>query len=175
MNEEINQNATPPNGEAHDFIPVLGTEPVKPKAKRRRKKKAAPKVARAPKTPRIDPLRAEEEASQASAINPFVAMSTAPVEDTPTSALLAGVGAVLTEARESRFETHFRENPRPSAAPPIKSTWAQRFVFGLRRMTGFDPVNPNEPPSGISLGTGLFVIASTVAAGVTIGVLRVWF
>lgn len=94
MNEILPQDAPPPNGEAHDMIPVFHTEPAPAKPKRKRKKKAAPKVVRAPKVKPIDPLIAEQLSS--------VDGDAAAVEEAPTPTLLTGVGADhFVEARDA--------------------------------------------------------------------------
>lgn len=176
MNEILPQDAPLPNGHAEGLgpVPVMETIPVAPKKRRKRKAKpAAPKVARTPK-PRFDPIR--DEASKASTTTSPVAMVAAPIEEAPTPTLLTGVGADhFVEARERRLERMFDADARTTTAPPIKSSWRERFVFGLRRMTGFDPVNPNQPSQGLSLRAGLILGALTIAAGATVGFVRVWF
>lgn len=170
MIEELNPESPLPNGADLGRVPVLGTEPVKAKPKRKRRKKAVAKVARAPKSPRIDPLRAEEEASKASATPLANLQSAQPIEEAPTSTLLTDVGAAYVEARE-RSERRMFADARSTTAPPIKSTWRQRFVFGLRRMTGLDKADP-EP---VRLSTTLTVILCLAALGASAGVALAWW
>lgn len=167
MNEELHPESPLPNGADLGPVPVMGADPVK-KPKRKRRKKVVAKVARAPKTKPIDPLKAEAEALQAGALNPHFAMSASPVEEAPTPTLLTGVGAAhLEEARERRHKQMFVD-ARSTTAPPIKSTWRQRFVFGLRRMTGTDRVD-REP---VRLSTTLTVLLCFALVGALAGVAR---
>lgn len=164
------QDAPQPNGEAHDFgprdVPVMGTEPVKAKAKRKRKKKAAPKVARAPKVKPIDPLIAEQLSSSLDG-------TAAAVEEAPTPTILTGVGADhLVERRERIHARQFDAEAPARTAPPIKSTWAQRFVFGLRRMAGLDGTDDPEPFT-LSSTLKAFLVAAVCVSGA--GVYMAWF
>lgn len=167
MNEILPQDAPLPNGHAEGLgpVPVMETIPVPPKKRRKRKAKpAAPKVARVSK-PRFDPIR--DEASKASATTP-VAMDAQPHEEAPTPTLLTGVGADhFVEARERVLERQFRPDAQAFVSPPVGSTWAQRFVFSLRRMTGFDP---SVPP--VRFSTTLTIIFCFALVGAAAGVAR---
>lgn len=143
-------------------VPVLGAEPIVAKPKRKRRKKVAPKV-RTPKVKPVDPIL---EASKASATLSPDAADAQPIEEAPASSIVQGVGAIFEEAREDRFKKMFRE-PVSITAPPIKSTWAERFVFGLRRMTGFDP---DVPP--VRFSTTLTIIFCFAIVGAAAGVAR---
>lgn len=173
MNDELNP-APLANGHAEGLgpVPVMGTEPVVAKPKRKRKKKAAPKVARAPKI-KPDPIRDAFEASKASATIPGNLQSAQPHEEAPTSSIVQGVGADhFVEARERRLERMFDADARTTTAPPIKSSWRERFVFGLRRMTGFDSSDNSEPFTlGVALKT--FLVACVIVSGA--GVYMAWF
>jgi hypothetical protein len=172
MNDELNP-APLANGSAEGLgpVPVMETIPVAPMKRRKRKAKpAAPKVARAPK-PRFDPIR--DEASKASSTNSPVAMVAAPIEEAPTPTLLTGVGADhLIERRERIHARQFDADARALVSPPIKSTWGQRFVFGLRRMTGFDSAADPEPFALSSTLKALLVAAVCVSSA---GVYLAWF
>ena len=169
MNEILPQDAPLPNGAAPlGDVPVHGTEPVAPKKRRKRKAKpAAPKVARAPKVKPIDPLIAEHRSSSC------VVGTAAAVEEAPASSIVQGVGADhFVEARERRLERMFDADARTTTAPPIKSSWRERFVFGLRRMTGFDSSDNSEPVTlGVALKT--FLVACVIVSGA--GVYMAWF
>ena len=143
-------------------VPVMGTEPVKASRKRSRRKPT--RKARAEKTKQPDPIL---EASKASAPPTPNLQSAQPVEEAPTSTLLTDVGAAFVEARE-RSERRMFADARSTTAPPIKSTWAQRFVFGLRRMTGTDKVDA-EP---VRLSTTLTIILCFALVGTLAGVAR---
>lgn len=166
MNDELNP-APLANGHAEGLgpVPVMETIPVAPKKRRKRKAKpAAPKVARAPKT-KIDPLMAEHRAS--------IAPATQAVEEAPTPALLSGVGADhLIERRERIHARQFDADAPARLAPPIKSTWRERFVFSLRRMTGLDNAADPEPFALSSTLKALLVAAVCVSGA---GVYMAWF
>ena len=175
MNDELNP-APLANGHAEGLgpVPVMETIPVAPKKRRKRKAKpAAPKAARVPKTPRIDPLLAEDQASKASSTNSPVAMVAAPIEEAPAPTLLTGVGADhFREARERSERRMFDENAPVRIAPPLKSSWWDRFVFGFRHMTGFDSSDNSEPFTlGVALKT--FLVACVIVSGA--GVYMAWF
>lgn len=173
MNDELNP-APLANGHAEGLgpVPVMETIPVPPKKRRKRKAKpAALKVARVSK-PRFDPIR--DEASKASATNPPILQSASPNEAaTETSHCVQGpVADHFIEARERRYDLMFAD-ARSTTAPPIKSTWRQRFVFSLRRVTGIDGA-PGEPGS-LRVGTAVSAAVIVTSIGALIGVYRVWF
>jgi len=164
MNEELNP-APLPNGAAPlGDIPVHGTEPVAPKKRRKRKAKpAAPRVARTRKVKPIDPIKA---AAQLSSVSP--AASDARADEAPAPSIVQGVGADhFVEARERVLEKQFRADVRALVSPPIKSTWGQRFVFGLRRMTGID--GDAEP---VRFSTTLTILFCFALVGALAGVAR---
>ena len=170
MNEILPQDAPLANGSAEGLgpVPVMETIPVAPKKRRKRKAKpAAPKVARAPKVKPIDPLIAEHRSSSC------VVGTAAAVEEAPAPSIVQGVGADhFVEARERRLERMFDADARTTTAPPIKSSWRERFVFGLRRMTGFDSSDNSEPFTlGVALKT--FLVAGVIVSGA--GVYMAWF
>ena len=158
MNEILPQDAPLPNGAAPlGDVPVHGTEPVAPKKRRKRKAKpAAPKVARAPKVKPIDPLIAEHRSSSC------VVGTAAAVEEAPASSIVQGVGADhFREARERSERRMFDENAPVRIAPPLKSSWWDRFVFGFRHMTGLDgDTTPMRPSTQFTI---LLCIISGVA------------
>ena len=161
MNDELNP-APLANGSAEGLgpVPVMETIPVAPKKRRKRKAKpAAPKVPRVSK-PRFDPIR--DEASKASATNPPILQSASPVEEAPASSIVQGVGADhFREARERSERRMFDENAPVRIAPPLKSSWWDRFVFGFRHMTGLDgDTTPMRPSTQFTI---LLCIISGVA------------
>lgn len=156
------------NGADHALppIPVLGTEPVAPKPKRKRRTKAQMAAARAKverKAKKPDPIR--DEASKASAAIAPELMVARPVEETPVSPIVRGTGGF------DRLPEMFRADAPARIAPPIKSTWAQRFVFGLKSMTGFGP-SDGEP---VRLSTTLTVILCFAIVGAAAGVARAFW
>jgi len=160
MSDELNP-APLANGHAEGLgpVPVMGTEPAPKKRRKRKAKPAAPKVARAPKI-KIDPLMAEHRAS--------IAPATQAVEEAPTPTLLTGVGADhLVERRERIHARQFDADVRALVAPPIKSTWAQRFVFSLRHMTGLD-----GDDTLVRFSTTLTILLCFALVGAAAGVAR---
>lgn len=143
-------------------VPAFQAEAIVAKPKRKRKKKAAPKVARAPKVKPIDPLIAEHRSSSC------VVGTAAAVEEAPTPSIVQGVGADhLVERRERIHARQFDADVRALVAPPIKSTWAQRFVFSLRHMTGLDG---DDTP--VRFSTTLTILLCFALVGALAGVAR---
>ena len=149
MDEQNETNDAPalPNGAAHDMVPVMGIDPVataaadavvtKPKRKRRRK--AAPAKPRAPRARRVDPLLAEQ--ANSAAITPEIDRQGSPAEPSPSPIVRDGE---VTARRERAYRKVYSDNaPRPERHPPLKSSWRQRFVAGLRNMVGFDTARPD--------------------------------
>lgn len=149
-------------------VPVLGTEPVKPKKRRKRKANpAAPKVVRAPKI-KPDPIRDAFEASKASATTPPIAMDAQPLGEAPAPSIVQGVGAL---DRQERYAQVFDASAPPNhRAPRINSTWGQRFILGLRAMAGIDG---DAQPVRFSTTVTIFLCFAIVgaAAGVARAVL----
>jgi hypothetical protein len=165
MTDELNP-APLANGHAEGLgpVPVMGTIPVAPKKRRKRKAKpAAPKVARAPKEKELDPLL-REKLMQAAA--PAI-VSAAAADVSATHSLVDGAPLPAGYDRAARFAEVFQAEPRPLPAPPIKSTWRERFVFSLRRMTGFDP---SVPP--VRFSTTLTILLCFALVGAAAGVAR---
>lgn len=171
-----------PNGAASDLgpIPVLGTEAVAPKPKKKRRTKAQMAAARAKAERKVraskpDPIRDEFNRSQASTTTPPDVGVVAQPDEAATVTSHCVQGAVadhFIEARQRRHGLMFVDG-RSNIAPPVRSTWRQRFVFGLRRMTGL--VDDGSEPEPAGFGVALTAALIVVSVGAAIGVYRVWF
>ena len=152
-------------------IPVLGTDAVKAKPKRKRKKAVKPRAAKV----KVDPIL---EASKASLTTPVVLQSAQPVEEAPApSHREQGVGADhFEEARVRRHERQFRADVVAPLAPPLRSSWRERFVFigrGLRNMGGL--VEAEGEPEPVRLSTTVTAFLILAAGGAGAGFYLAWF
>lgn len=120
MTTELNPLDPPlSNGADHAApVPVMGIEPVAPsKPKRKRKKRVAPKVARVPKAPRVDPLVLEEQQALAAG---DIAQNQAVEEPTASANVVVGNPAAVGRTAVAGSITR---RDIEAARPPL-SLWA---------------------------------------------------